>query len=513
MKKLELLKTHFGFDGFRAGQEEVIDSLLAGRDTLAVMPTGMGKSLCYQLPALLTDGLVLVVSPLISLMNDQVSKMQERRIPAACLNRFLSEEQKATILANALQGRYKLLYVTPERLMQEPFIAFARKIHIPLLAIDEAHCISQWGNDFRPDYHRMKDFFGRLDSRPIIGAFTATATPQVREDIVRSLDMRMPHIMVNGFDRPNLSFTVRRCGENRYSAVKGIIRRHPDESGIIYCITRKQVERIHEGLLRDGIRAGKYHAGMADDERLAGQDAFMAGQTRVMIATNAFGMGIDKPDIRYIVHHGMPGSLEQYYQETGRAGRDGKPSESILLFNRQDVEINQMLIDLNLEKTPEAERRMQTEVSYDKLRTVHQYCLTHDCLRASILRYFGEAASGTCANCSNCQSTTETTDVTTLAQSIIVCIEATGGRFGVSTIHSILIGQDVERLRKYRLSTNPCFGRHPDLDYLLLRETVDEMLVEGYLIRPSDAYAALRTTPASTIVAEGRKAVTVKRAV
>lgn len=401
--KLALLKQYFGYDSFRGGQEHAVDTLLAGKDLLAVMPTGAGKSICFQLPALCLPGITLVVSPLISLMSDQVMALKQMGVPAAYLNSSLSERQYALALQYAYQGRYKLIYVAPERLQTPSFLQFAQQMEISLLAVDEAHCVSQWGQDFRPSYLEIASFLSQLPHRPPVGAFTATATPQVRRDIVQQLGLRSPECIVTGFDRPGLCFSVQQP-KDKLQALRRIVAQHTGESGIVYCGTRKNVEEVCQALLDDGIAATRYHAGLEPEERRRNQEEFLYDRAQVCVATNAFGMGIDKSNVRYVVHYNMPMDLESYYQEAGRAGRDGAQADCILLYSKQDVHLARFLLERKdppeaLDEEAQAQLRERDE---ERLKQMVFYSTTKRCLRQFLLRYFGQPAYGDCGNCGSC---------------------------------------------------------------------------------------------------------------
>jgi len=408
MTKQECLKTHFGYDAFRPGQEAAIDALLSGRDALSVMPTGGGKSICYQVPSLLLPGVTLVISPLVSLMRDQVTALVQSGVAAAFLNSSLTYRQYLLALDRAREGRYKIIYVAPERLDTAAFAGLCRSLTISLVAVDEAHCISQWGQDFRPAYLSIPMFLDSLPQRPPVGAFTATATPKVREDIVRLLGLRDPMTQVTGFDRENLYFEVRMPQQKRPALLQAI-REHRGECGIVYCATRKNVEEVCSFLREEGLSAVRYHAGLPPEERRRNQEDFLYGRAQVMVATNAFGMGIDKSDVRYVIHYNMPKDLESYYQEAGRAGRDGAPASCILLYSGQDVRVNQYLID-HAEPAegvgPTAEMELR-ERDRERLKQMTFYCHSKGCLRQYILKYFGEHAPGYCGNCWNCLHSAE----------------------------------------------------------------------------------------------------------
>ena len=403
MTKQELLKTHFGYDTFREGQEAVIDALLAGKDVLAVMPTGAGKSICYQVPALIMKGITLVISPLISLMKDQVRSLNQAGISAAYLNSSLTQGQYFTALRYAKAGRYPIIYVAPERLTTDAFLDFALSAEISMIAVDEAHCVSQWGQDFRPSYLKIAEFVAQLPKRPVISAFTATATKEVREDIARLLDLKDPFCTTTGFDRENLYFAVK-TPKDKYKEVHDYILEHPDDSGIIYCLTRKLVEEVCGKLIRDGITATRYHAGLSDEERRNNQDDFIYDRCRVMVATNAFGMGIDKSDVRYVIHYNMPKNMEGYYQEAGRAGRDGLPAKCVLLFERRDIMQQRQLLEYSCEQREcsAEDKKLWLTNAYQRLRDIESYCFTRGCLRKYLLTYFGQETNDRCGNCSNC---------------------------------------------------------------------------------------------------------------
>lgn len=401
-----VLKQYFGYDTLREGQQPLIESLLAGRDALGVMPTGAGKSLCYQIPALLLDGVTIVVSPLISLMTDQVKALNLAGVHAAYINSMLTESQTALALSYASQGRYSIIYVAPERLLTPRFLQFACSTRIALLAVDEAHCISQWGQDFRPSYRQIADFLNQLPERPAVAAFTATATEQVKTDIVKQLGLRQPTEVMTGFDRPNLLFRVitKKGGRETDNSVINYVKRHEGESGIIYCATRKNVDKVYDLLRQHGILAGRYHAGLEMEERRQCQEDFTYDRVQVIVATNAFGMGIDKSNVRYVLHYNMPQSMEYYYQEAGRAGRDGEEAECVLFFSRQDIMINRRLIDFKSGSdgmTSEEVRQMHRSDG-KRLNQMIEYCETDECLRQYILDYFGDKRPCTCGKCSNC---------------------------------------------------------------------------------------------------------------
>lgn len=400
----QTLKHYFGYDSLRKGQSELIEGILQGKDVLGIMPTGAGKSLCYQLPALMLEGTTIVVSPLISLMSDQVKALNQAGVHAAYINSSLTENQIRTALSYAAQGRYKIIYVAPERLNTQRFLEFACNGQISMLTVDEAHCISQWGQDFRPSYLEIEDFLEKLPKRPIVSAFTATATERVKNDIIKSLSLENPVTMVTGFDRPNLFFSVvaRKGGRETDNSIINYVKKHEDESGIIYCATKKNVDNLHALLLQYGIQAGRYHAGMSLEERKKSQDDFTYDRIRVMVATNAFGMGIDKSNVRYVLHYNMPQSLEYYYQEAGRAGRDGEEAECVLFFSKQDIMINKRLLQYKVTQGEGGDDPLKRANDQRKLNQMINYCETDKCLRQFILSYFGDTTPCVCNKCSNC---------------------------------------------------------------------------------------------------------------
>ena len=406
MTKHDALRQYFGHTAFRAAQGELIDAILSGRDVMGVMPTGAGKSVCYQIPAMMLPGVTLVVSPLISLMKDQVAQLTRRGMPAAFINSSLTAAQHREVLLRAESGRYKIVYVAPERLETEEFVRFAMGTHIALVAVDEAHCVSQWGQDFRPSYLKIMGFVEKMSRRPVVGAFTATATAVVKNDMARLLGLRDPLSLTTGFDRPNLRFEVARP-KNKPAFYRELVARRGGMCGIIYCATRKTVDALCAELRGYGVAASGYHAGLDDEERRRNQDDFINDRVTVMVATNAFGMGIDKPDVRFVIHYNMPKNVESYYQEAGRAGRDGLPSDCILLFSDDDIKIAEYFVHSsgkNKELT-EKERRLLYRRDMDRIDKMTGYCETNACLRAYLLKYFGEKRTGRCGNCGNCNKT------------------------------------------------------------------------------------------------------------
>lgn len=499
---LEALTRYFGYDSFRPGQQGIVEALLAGRDVLGVMPTGAGKSVCYQIPAVLSPGATLVISPLISLMRDQVDALNDLGLPAAFINTTQTPDEQAMVFAQAAAGQIKLLYVAPERLETGRFRDFAARTPISLIAVDEAHCVSQWGQDFRSSYLGIGDFIAGLPQRPPVGAFTATATERVRRDIVGLLGLRNPAVTVTGFDRPNLYFDVVKL-ETKYKAawVARYVADHPDESGIVYCATRKTTEALADTLNQMGHPAVAYHGGMSPDAREAAQRDFITDKVPVVVATNAFGMGIDKSNVRYVIHHNLPESIEAYYQEAGRAGRDGEPSRCTLLWNESDIVTRRRLLDNDYENerlTPE-EQEIVRQSKRRLLDGMVGYCRTTDCLHRYMTRYFGQelssnagstagediaadsSQSGRCDACSNCESTFETIDVTRVAQAISRCVHDVGQRVGSGKIVKILRGSRAQDLAWLNPERMPTFGMLKDVNEARVRDVLSQMATDGYL--------------------------------
>lgn len=499
---LEALTRYFGYDSFRPGQQGIVEALLAGRDVLGVMPTGAGKSVCYQIPAALSPGMTLVISPLISLMRDQVDALNDLGLPAAFINTTQTPDEQAMVFAQAAAGQIKLLYVAPERLETGRFRDFAARTPISLIAVDEAHCVSQWGQDFRSSYLGIGDFIAGLPQRPPVGAFTATATERVRRDIVGLLGLRNPAVTVTGFDRPNLYFDVVKL-ETKYKAawVARYVADHPDESGIVYCATRKTTEALTDTLNQMGHPAVAYHGGMSPGAREAAQRDFITDKVPVVVATNAFGMGIDKSNVRYVIHHNLPESIEAYYQEAGRAGRDGEPSRCTLLWNESDIVTRRRLLDNDYENerlTPE-EQEIVRQSKRRLLDGMVGYCRTTDCLHRYMTRYFGQelspnagsaagediaadsSQSGKCGACSNCESTFETIDVTRVAQAISRCVHDVGQRVGSGKIVRILRGSRAQDLAWLNPERMPTFGMLKDVNEARVRDVLSQMATDGYL--------------------------------
>ena len=512
MTALQILKTYFGYDSFRDGQAEIIDTILSGRDALAIMPTGAGKSICYQVPALLLPGITLVVSPLISLMQDQVKSLNEAGIHAAYINSALTEGQIAKALSFATRGVYKIIYVAPERLETASFLNFALHTPISMVTVDEAHCISQWGQDFRPSYLKIVDFVDQLPGNPIISAFTATATEVVKNDIARILKLKKPDIVVTGFDRENLYYQVEHLtGKQKDLFIQNYIETHPNESGIIYCATRKNVDALYEKLLKQGVSATRYHAGMANDIRKKSQDDFIYDRAQVVIATNAFGMGIDKSNVRFVIHYNMPQSMENYYQEAGRAGRDGEPAKCILLFSTQDVMISKMLLgSKDFEGMDFEEIQQIKHQDSRRLQIMESYCMTTSCLRNYILEYFGENTGRPCDNCGNCHREFEEMDMTQDTKWVIGCISEMHGRYGQAAVIGTLLGSKKARLKEIGATSYSSYGQLENRTESDLRLLISQMLRMGYLIQTEGEYSVLKVGNITDLQDENAKIIVKK---
>ena len=488
MDKYQVLKETFGYTTFRQGQERLVDSTLSGRDVLGIMPTGAGKSICFQVPALLFPGITIVVSPLISLMKDQVSALNAAGIHAAYINSSLTEGQFRKAMEFARQGRYKIIYAAPERLMTESFLALAQEVPISMVAVDEAHCISQWGQDFRPSYLKIVDFIQQLPMRPVLAAYTATATKAVKEDILCILGLKNPDVLVTGYDRKNLYFAVEKP-KNKTEALLEYLRRNSEKSGIIYCNTRKTVEEVHQELVQAGYPVVRYHAGLSEEEKKQNQEDFIYDAAPIMVATNAFGMGIDKSNVRFVIHYNMPKDIESYYQEAGRAGRDGEPGECILYYGGQDVKMNESLIEQQVsnEELGREEQEVIRERNYERLRKMTFYCFTNECLRDYILRYFGEYGGNYCGNCRNCLTEFQDVDVTEEAAGILNMTLSSGQRYGIQAVIDAVHGSDSAKVRQFRLQENPYYGVLKDRTIVRLRQILNDLLVKEYLwLTPGD---------------------------
>lgn len=510
--KTEILKQYFGYAEFREGQEQLIDNILSGGDSVGIMPTGAGKSLCFQIPALMHSGITLVISPLISLMKDQVHALTQNGIKAAFLNSSLTPRQYETALQNAANGLYKIIYVAPERLQTSDFMWFCTQAEISMVTVDEAHCVSQWGQDFRPSYLEIPAFLRQLPRRPIVCAFTATATPRVRQDITTLLELKDPFVVLTGFDRKNLCFEVARPKKKK-AALLALLEEVKDKSGIIYCSTRKNVEQVCEQLQAAGYQATRYHAGLSDRERHEGQDDFLYDRCPIMVATNAFGMGIDKSNVSFVIHYNMPGDLESYYQEAGRAGRDGSSARCILLYSGADVMTQKFLLqhsEENSNLTPEQQAQIYAQ-GLRRLKEMADYCNTGDCLRGFILRYFGESAPTSCGNCSNCKSDFETIDITIPAQKILSCVARTNQRYGIQAIADTLRGKDTEKIRRFGLQKQSTYGLLADMSYDLLRDVIGFLVRESYLMVSEGEYPLLQLGARANEVLRERVPLTMKQ--
>ena len=498
---LRMLETYFGYTSFRPAQEAPIASLLRNEDVIGIMPTGAGKSICFQIPALCKAGLTIVFSPLISLMKDQVDGLLVQNIPAALINSTLTQSEFNKTMYEVRSGKIKLLYIAPERLSSNFFCNVLRALPIAQVIVDEAHCISEWGHDFRPSYRLIGEWLNSLPKRPIVGAFTATATKYVENDIKKLLGLDKANVYVTGFDRPNLSFSVIRTPK-RMDYVVHYVRQHANENGIIYCATRKDVDRVYENITRAGIKAGHYHGGLNDEVRREMQNAYADDKLQVMVATNAFGMGIDKSNVRYVLHYQMPRNMESYYQEAGRAGRDGAPAECILLYSGQDVQVHKYLIEQSIE-TPERQN-----VELRKLQSMIDYCFCSNCLRKYMLNYFGESTVWTtCDNCSSCKGSADKVNVTKEAKAIFRAIMGTDERYGASMITSIVRGERTDRIMRAGHDALPVFGLLSNVDEKSIKGLIQQFVASGYLRSSTGKYPVLSLTAGAEEVLAGRKEV------
>ncbi|MDE5858814.1 MAG: DNA helicase RecQ, partial [Oscillospiraceae bacterium] len=515
MNKNQILLEYFGHTEFRSGQSDIIDNILSGRDVLGIMPTGAGKSICYQVPALMLEGITIVISPLISLMADQVGALVRSGINAAYINSSLTYPQYREVFRRAEAGRYKIIYVAPERLLTDEFLSLAAAVKISMITVDEAHCVSQWGQDFRPSYLKITEFISSLPYRPVVSAFTATATGDVRDDISNILRLNSPFTITTGFDRKNLYFGVL-TPKDKFAELIKIINRNKGKSGIVYCITRKGVEEVSEKLCKAGILAARYHAGLSDDERRQSQDDFIFDRKQIIVATNAFGMGIDKSNVSYVVHYNMPKNLEEYYQEAGRAGRDGEPAECILLYSGKDVRTNRFLIENGNEGNPDLTDEMREELKkrdLERLKAMTFYSTLNGCLREYILRYFGEQAPNYCGNCSCCCTNFETVDITVEAQKIVSCVyrvNNTGRSYGRTMIADILNGSKREKVLTLGFDKLSTYGIMADMTQKRIVSIIDFLARNGWLEICQDEYSVVKTTPKSAEIVKNRIPIEMK---
>ena len=503
-KALELLKKYFGYENFRDGQKEIIENILLGKDVLAIMPTGGGKSLCYQIPAMMMEGTVIVISPLISLMKDQVDTLQQLGIPSAFINSSLPLGELRRIMFEAANNTYKLLYVAPERLDSESFIELLKDTTISMIAVDEAHCVSQWGHDFRPSYLKIKNLRNISGKKTVVSAFTATATPSVKEDIINLIGLNNHYEIITGFDRANLKFGVVRINK-KFPYVLKYVGENKGKSGIIYCLTRKLTDEVCSRLITAGHKVVKYHAGLRDSERIQNQDDFLYDNADIIVATNAFGMGIDKSNIRYVIHYNMPKNIESYYQEAGRAGRDGEPSECILLYSPSDIVLNNFLIESSGDSSNKANE-------YAKLRDMMNYCNTDKCLRKHIISYFDFSYDkDNCNNCSNCLSEIESKDITIESQKILSCIYRMEERFGSNVVIDVLKGSNNQRIKTCKFDKLSTYGIMKEYDKDTLKEIISYLISDGFINISGDKYPVLNISTSGNAVLRGKQTVTIKK--
>jgi len=496
MTKEQILKQYFGYDVFWEGQEELVDNILSGNDVMGIMPTGAGKSICFQVPALIFEGITLVVSPLISLMKDQVQALVTNGVRVAFINSSLTYNQIIEVIENAKNGKYKIIYIAPERLDTAEFVKFSQNANIAMVTVDEAHCVSQWGQNFRPSYLKINNFIEKLGRRPVIAAFTATATSEVKDDIIKILKLNNPFVMATGFNRENLYFEVQKPAD-KYEAVIKYLKSHPDKSGIIYCLTRKSVEEVCENLIKDKYGATRYHAGLTESERTKNQDDFLFDRKTIMVATNAFGMGIDKSNVSFVIHYNMPKNIESYYQEAGRAGRDGTSADCILLYGGKDVVTNQFLID-----NPNDNNDLDSEImelvkekDRERLKQMTYYCHSMDCFREYILKYFGDRTVNFCGNCSNCNTNFEEIDVSEDARKILSCIFRMNQRFGIKMVIDTLRGSKAEKILNCGLDQIKTYGIMAEVKEKRIRVIINYLVLGDYLMLTNSEFPVVKLTP------------------
>ena len=506
----KVLKEYFGYDSFKDGQLEIIQNILSKRDTLGIMPTGAGKSICYQVPALLFDHLTIVISPLISLMKDQVDALVQAGVPCGFINSSLEPIEVDYIMMRAELGEYKLLYIAPERLQNDRFLSLLNNINVSMIAVDEAHCVSQWGHDFRPSYKYISEVIDGFANRPVVSAFTATATEHVKKDIISLLKLNDPYVAITGFDRPNLYFEVQTIPKaDKFITAANFVNNHIKQSGIIYCNTRNDVESVTERLVAAGISAAPYHAGLSSVERSKNQEDFIYDRTDVIVATNAFGMGIDKPNVRYVLHYGMPKSIEAYYQEAGRAGRDGEPAECILLFCADDVRVNKFLI-MNSEVEDDGHHQKE---HLQKLQQMTGYCYTDTCLRKHLLIYFGDRAMSECGNCSNCKNDSKLVDITIECQKILSCIKRMNENFGAMMVCQVLIGSKSKKVKQFGFNKLSTYGIMNEYNSGQIKDMIMYLVSRDYLSQTNEQYPLLKLNLNSYKILKGNIKVHQKEAV
>jgi ATP-dependent DNA helicase RecQ len=512
MKKLQILNDIYGYSTFRKGQEELLDAVISGKDVLGIMPTAAGKSICYQIPALLMEGTTLVISPLISLMKDQVASLTQMGIAAAFLNSSLSSAEQWAVIDDLRGQKIKLLYVAPEQLASERFINTVQQIEIPFIAVDEAHCVSQWGQDFRSSYLSINEFVTKLAHRPVIGAYTATATDLVKEDIIKLLELVNPFILVNGFDRPNLYFAVKEP-ENKTQEILAYLNKNSDKNGIIYCSTRDGVEQLCAELTAHDFSCLPYHAGLDNNTRKNNQEAFVNDRVNIMVATNAFGMGVDKPNVRFVIHQNMPKNIESYYQEAGRAGRDGMAADCLLLFSGKDVFTSRFFIEKNEENDilSEQEQKQFKRFEYERLNQVADYCRTQQCLRQYILDYFGDGTAVNCNNCSNCNMDYEVVDITVSAQKIISCVKRMRENFGINMVIDVLRGSKNQKVRQNGFEKLSTYGMFSEMSENEVRKLIQYLIVERYLYVADGQFPLLKLGAQSVAVLKNEMQITMRK--